>query len=184
MKQSSGSLFVSLTLFTFFEVRLIKLRLLGLSRWPSVMWLFVDSSALVFVLLLLLVLLRFRLLLLCWLSAFWCFGEYSPFRCFCIGLSSQLFGFVSASIINSGIMWGVRLFRRNFETDDACALLRLRSDEPSSVGRLIFARPRKVFISSLMFQLFLAEHSMTWFRAPKSDGLMGGMMKGWRKKET
>lgn len=174
MKQSSGSLFVSLTLFTFFEVRLIKLRLLGLSRWPSVMWwLFVDSSALVFVLLLLLVLqLRFRLLLLCWLSP--CFGEfegeYWPFRCFCIGLSSELFGFVSASIINSGIMCGVRLFRRNFDTEDACALLLLLSDEPSSVGRLIFARPRKFFISSRIFQLFLAEHSKTWFGRKERGG--------------
>ena len=134
------------------------------------MWLLVDSSALVFVLLLLLVLqLRFRLLLLCWFSAPGCFGEfdgeYSPLRCFCIGLSSQLFGLVSASIINSGIICGVRLFSRNFETDDACALLLLLSDEPSSVGRLIFARLRNVFISSLMFQLFLAEHSMTWFGA-------------------
>lgn len=79
-------------------------------------------------------------------------------------------------------MCGVRLFSRNFDTDDACALLLLLSDEPSSVGRLIFARPRNVFIRSLMFQLFFAEHSMTCFGvADESRG--GECVKRRREKE-
>lgn len=71
-------------------------------------------------------------------------------------------------------MCGVRLFSRNFETDEACALLLLLSDVPSSVGRLIFARLRNVFIISLMFQFSFAEHSMTCFVVAKSRTVGSG----------
>ena len=54
-------------------------------------------------------------------------GEYWPFKCLLIGLLSSCW-FVSASIINSGIIWGVKLFNLNLETDDACAELRPKSE--------------------------------------------------------